>query len=42
MNLTDTKTLLSISNPFDKLLMPKEECVYNLQIDIIMERKELY
>ena len=45
MTLTKTKTLLSIvilSDPFDKLLMPKVERVYNLRIDIVTKRKKLY
>ena len=42
MTLTKTKTLLSMSDPFDKLLMPKVERVYNLRIDIVTKRKELY
>ena len=45
MTLTKTKTLLSIvilSDPFDKLLMPKVERVYNLRIDIATKRKKLY
>ena len=29
-----------MSDPFDKLLMPKVERVYNLRIDIVTKRKE--
>ena len=31
-----------MSDPFDKLLMPKVERAYNLRIDIVMKQKELY
>ena len=41
MTLTKTKALL-LSDPFDKFLMPKVERVYNLRIDIVTKRKELY
>ena len=30
-----------MSDPFDKLLMPKVERVYNLRIDIVTKQKEL-
>ena len=31
-----------MSDPFDKLLMPKVQRVYNLRIDIVAKQKELY
>ena len=42
MTLTKQKRFFVMSDPFDKLLMPKVEHVYNLQINIVMKRKELY
>ena len=36
------KHFFLLSDPFVKLLMPKVERVYNLQIDMVMKRKELY
>ena len=42
MTLTKTKRFFLLSDPFNKLLMPKVERVYNLRIDIVTKRKELY
>ena len=42
MTLTKTKTLLSTVRSFDKLLMLNVGHVYNLRIDIVTKRKELY
>ena len=33
---------MSLTNPFDKLLMPKVERVYNLWIDIVTKRYSYY
>ena len=41
MTLTKQKRFFLLSDPFDKLLMPKVERVYNLRIDIVTKRKEL-
>ena len=42
MTLTKQKRFFLLSDPFDKLLMPKVERVYNMQIDIVTKQKELY
>ena len=42
MTLTKQKRFFLLSDPFDKLLMPKVERGYNLQIGIVTKQKELY
>ena len=36
------KRFFLLSDPFDRLLMPKLERVYNLRMDIVPKQKELY
>ena len=42
MTLTKEKRFFLLSDPFDKLLLPKVEHVYNFRIDIVTKPKELY
>ena len=42
MTLIKQKCFFLLPEPFNRLPMPKLERLYNLQIDIVLKRKELY